>query len=89
MDREGVANVRRAELLARLNALERAIVDQQGRVQRMHEKGWNAELAETRLLALKESQKLYVSVLLNVLGGDFNVDETVAEGGLPSWLVPK
>ena len=48
MDREGIGKVRRAELLARLSALEQQIEAQAGRVRRGREMGWEIALSEQR-----------------------------------------
>jgi len=68
MDREGIGKVRRAELLARLSALEQQIEAQAGRVRRGREMGWDVALSEKRLGMLKESRDLYRSALKHLLG---------------------
>jgi hypothetical protein len=68
MDREGIGKVRRAELLARLSALEQQIEAQAARVRHGREMGWEVSLSEQRLIALQESRDLYHSALKHLLG---------------------
>ena len=68
MDREGISKVRRAELLARLTALEQQIEAQAARVRHGREMGWEVTLSEQRLSTLMESRDLYRSALKHLLG---------------------
>jgi hypothetical protein len=68
MDREGISAVRRAELLARLSALEEQITAQTARVRHMQAMGWDVTLSQTRLDTLVESRDLYRSALQHLLG---------------------
>jgi len=68
MDREGIGRVRRAELLARLSALEQQIEAQAARVRHGREMGWEVALSEQRLATLQESLALYRSALKHLLG---------------------
>jgi hypothetical protein len=68
MDREGISKVRRADLLARLSALEQQIEAQSGRIRRGREMGWEISLSEERLKTLQESRDLYRSALKHLLG---------------------
>ena len=70
MDREGISKVRRAELLARLSALEQQIDAQAGRVCRGREMGWEIAVSEQRLRTLQESRDLYRSALKHLLGDE-------------------
>ena len=70
MDREGIGKVRRAELLARLSALEQQIEAQAVRVRHGREMGWDVALSEKRLNMLKESRDLYRSALKHLLGDE-------------------
>jgi hypothetical protein len=74
MDREGISKVRRAELLARLSALDRQIEAQAGRVRRGREMGWEVVLSEQRLITLRESRDLYRSALKHLLGDELTED---------------
>jgi len=67
MDREGIVKVRRAELLARLSALEQQIEAQAARVRRGQEMGWEVALSVQRLSTLQESRDLYRSALKHLL----------------------
>jgi hypothetical protein len=68
MDREGIGKVRRAELLARLAALDRRIEAQAARVRHGREMGWDVALSEKHLRTLQESARLYRSALTHLLG---------------------
>jgi len=70
MDREGLSKIRRAELLARLDALDSQIEAQARRAKYVSDMGWNAVLSEQRLNALRDSRQLYVSALKHLLGED-------------------
>lgn len=70
MDREGISKVRRAELLARLSALEQQIEAQAERVRHGREMGWEIALSEKRLSTLQESRNLYRSALKHLLGDE-------------------
>ena len=63
MDREGLSKIRRAELVARLTALDKGIAEQAVRAKFMREKGWDGKLADERLKLLKDSRRLYASAL--------------------------
>ena len=71
MDREGLSRVRRAELLARLPALDRMIEEQTARVELLRGMGSDVTLIAKRLKLLKESRQLYLKALFELLGGDF------------------
>ena len=71
MDREGLSKINRAELLARLEALDALIREQEARVGSYHARGWDAKESEHRLELLRESRKLYRSALTHLLGDDF------------------
>jgi hypothetical protein len=68
MDRQGISKVRRAELLARLTALEQQITAQTTRVRHGQAMGWDITLSQTRLETLVESRDLYRSALQHLLG---------------------
>ena len=68
MDREGISKVRRAELFARLSALDEQIEAQAARVRHGREMGWEVTLSEQRLRVLQESRDLYRSALKHLLG---------------------
>jgi hypothetical protein len=68
MDREGISKVRRAELLARLSALDQQIEAQAARVRHGRDMGWEVSLSEQRLITLQESRDLYRSALKHLLG---------------------
>jgi len=70
MDREGIGKVRRAELLARLSALEKQIEAQEERVRHGRDMSWQVALSEQRLRTLQESRDLYRSALKHLLGDD-------------------
>ena len=74
MDREGISKVRRAELLARLSALDQQIEAQAGRVRHGRQMGWEVALSEQRLITLRESRDLYRSALKHLLGADLPED---------------
>jgi hypothetical protein len=74
MDREGISKVRRAELLARLSALEQQIEAQAGRIRHAREMGWEISLSEERLRTLQESRDLYRSALKHLLGNELPED---------------
>lgn len=71
MDREGLSHIKRAEFMARLEALERLIREQERRVVERHARGWNAKASERRLELLRESHRLYRSALMHLLGERF------------------
>jgi hypothetical protein len=84
MDREGISRVRRAELLARLTALDRLIGQQTSRVELIRKMGSDVTLIEKRLKLLKESRQLYLKALFELLGGDFDEgDAGEAGSGAP------
>lgn len=68
MDREGLSKIRRAELMARLDALDAQIEAQASRAKYVRDMGWNAALSDERLKALQDSRQLYVSALKHLLG---------------------
>ena len=70
MDREGLSKIRRAELMARLDALDAQIAAQAGRAKYVRDMGWCAALSDERLKALQDSRHLYVSALKHLLGND-------------------
>ena len=74
MDREGISKIRRAELLARLSALEQQIEAQAGRIRHAREMGWEISLSEERLRTLQESRDLYRSALKHLLGNELPED---------------
>ena len=74
MDREGIGKVRRAELLARLAALELQIEAQAARIRHGRRMGWEVALSEQRLLTLQDSRDLYRSALRHLLGDDLPDD---------------
>ncbi|HTJ03771.1 MAG TPA: hypothetical protein VL624_00410 [Caldimonas sp.] len=71
MDRKGLSKIKRAEFLARLEALERLILEQEARIATRHARGWDAKESERRLELLRESHRLYQSALMHLLGADF------------------
>ena len=75
MDREGLSKVKRAEFLARLDVLERMIVEQETRVAWRLSRGWDAQESERRLELLRESHRLYQSALMHLLGADFGAGD--------------
>jgi hypothetical protein len=79
MDREGISKIRRAELLARLEALDQQVRAQAARAKHVRDMGWNATLSEQRLKALQDSRQLYLFALKHLLGED--VDGESADGG--------
>ena len=76
MDREGISKVRRAELLARLSALEQQIEAQAARVDHVRSMGWDVAVSKRRLDTLLESRNLYRSALKHLLGDDIAGDFT-------------
>jgi hypothetical protein len=86
MDREGLSKVRRAELVARLSALDKLIGEQASRAKYIREMGWNVTLADERLKLLKESRQLYASALKHLLGDDFADSEESSAERVPRWL---
>jgi hypothetical protein len=74
LDREGIGKVRRAELLARLAALDEQIAAQAARVHHVQSMGWDLTLSQQRLEALEESRNLYRSALKHLLGEDLGDD---------------
>jgi len=74
MDREGIGKIRRAELLARLSALEQQIDAQAARVHHGRAMGWEVALSEQRLITLQESRDLYRSALKHLLGQELSDD---------------
>ena len=79
MDREGLSKIRRAEMLARLTALEKLILEQEARVLYIGLAGWDVSIAAERLRLLNESHDLYLSALKHLLGDDLGADRD----GLP------
>ena len=71
MDREGLSKIKRAEFLARLEALERMIREQEARVAMRRARNWDAKESERRLELLRQSHRLYRSALMHLLGDDF------------------
>jgi hypothetical protein len=71
MDRQGLSRIRRAELLARLSALDALIDEQTERTERIRDMGWDAAVSEEKLKLLAESRRLYTSALKHLLGDDF------------------
>ena len=71
VDREGLSKIRRAEMLARLTALETLILEQEARVLHISGAGWDVSAAAERLRLLRESHGLYLSALKHLLGEDF------------------
>ena len=68
MDREsGLSEVRRAELLARLTALDALIAEQAERTDMATQLRWDVRPFEERLTLLKESRELYFSALKHLL----------------------
>ena len=86
IDREGLSKIRRAELVARLTALDKLIGEQASRAKYIREMGWNVTLADERLKLLKESRRLYGSALKHLLGEDFAEGETNDLSAVPPWL---
>ena len=80
MDREGIGKIRRAELLARLTALDRQIEAQAARVRRGRAMGWNVALSEQRLRTLQDSRNLYRSALKHFLGEELPEDPDESTG---------
>ena len=89
MDREGLSNIRRAELFARLAALDKLIGEQASRAKYIREMGWNVTFADERLKLLKDSRRLYASALKHFLGDDFADSEESSAERLPPWLSSK
>ena len=77
MDHQGIGKVRRAELLARLSALEQQIEAQAARIRVGRERGWPVALSEQRLRTLQDSRDLFRSALSHLLG------EALPEGPKP------
>lgn len=71
MDRKGLSKVKCAEYLARLEALERLIREQEARIATRHARGRDTKESERRLKLVRESHKLYRSALMHLLGDDF------------------
>jgi hypothetical protein len=85
VDREGLSKIRRAEMLARLTALEKLIVEQEERVLHIGLAGWDVSIAAERLRLLNESHALYRSALKHLLGDDFGPDtEAPPDGDEPA-----
>ena len=74
VDREGLSKIRRAEMLARLTALEKLILEQEARVLHIGLAGWDVSIAAERLRLLNESHELYLSALKHLLGDDLGPD---------------
>jgi hypothetical protein len=89
MDREGLSKVRRAELVARLTALDKLIGEQASRATYIREMGWNVTLADERLQLLKVSRRLFASALRHLLGDDFAGGEESSADPPPPWLSSK
>src|SRR5215217_2808259 len=70
MNREGLSKIRRAELLARLAALDAQIEAQRNRAKYVRDMGWNAKLSDERLKVLEDSRHLYLSALKHLLGDE-------------------
>ena len=70
MDRGGISKIRRAELLARLAALDQQVEAQAARAKHVRDMGWNAKLSDERLKTLQDSRQLYLSALKHLLGED-------------------
>ena len=85
MDRQGFSKVRRAELVARLTALDKQIAEQAGRAKFMREKGWHVKLADERLKLLTDSRRIYASALNHLLGEDFADGHGNVDAQWPSW----
>jgi hypothetical protein len=68
MNREGLSKIRRAELIARLDALDAQIEAQANRAKYVRDMGWNAALSDERLKALQDARRLYLSALKHLLG---------------------
>jgi len=75
MNRDGLGKIRRTELLARLEALDQQVGAQRARVRHFSERGWNVDTSEKRLKLLLESQSLYRSVLVHLLGDQLSADD--------------
>ena len=70
MDREGISKIKRAELMARLVALDQQIEAQAARIRHGEAMGWDVALSKKRLVTLEESRRLYRSALKHLLGDD-------------------
>ena len=81
MDREGISKIRRAELLARLDAVDQQVRAQAARAQHIRDMGWDATLSEQRLKALQESRRLYFFALKHLLGEEVVDRESADDGG--------
>jgi len=75
--RKGLSKVKRAELRARLEALEQMITEQATRAKLIRQKGWDATVADEQLRLLVDSHALYLRALTHLLG---NVDAGEARG---------
>lgn len=78
MDREGLSTVKRVEFLARLEALEVLIREEEARIASYRARGWDTKESERRLEVVRTSHKLYRSALMHLLGDDF--DDREQEG---------
>ena len=68
MDRQGISKIKRAELVARLVALDQQIEAQAARIRQSEAMGWDAAPSQKRLATLEESRRLYRSALKHLLG---------------------
>ena len=76
MDRQGISKIKRAELMARLVALDQQIDAQAARVRHGETMGWDVAPSRHRLATLEESRRLYRSALKHLLG-----DEVLGRSG--------
>ena len=75
MDRQGISKIKRAELVARLVALDQQIEAQAARIRQSKAMGWDMAPSQKRLVTLEESRRLYRSALKHLLGNEA-VDES-------------
>jgi len=76
MDRRGISKIKRAELMARLVALDQQIEAQAARIRHSEAMGWDVAPSRQRLVTLEESRRLYRSALKHLLG-----DESIDRSG--------
>jgi len=76
-----LSDIKRAELLARLSALEKLLADEAGQVKLIRAMGRDVAAAEARLLALQESRDRYLSALKHLLGDDLGENADPGDTG--------
>jgi hypothetical protein len=78
---DGLSNVKRAELIARLAELDHLIEEQTAHVKFVREMGWDVPVVAERLERLKESRQRYLSALRHLLGESIRPGGETSGGG--------